>query len=341
MLRGENIICGTTSTGTGTLSLAATPASVGATDLDVLARTTGIGFGNNAAILASYMITEYSDSTFKTPIQMEKGVGTLMLGASSGIANATLARTTLQQTATSLNAQPATYSVSAPSAINIGTAANTLVFIGASSSEVPSYSPYFDSTHGSHNGVVPPCGKFNGGGSTLSLASGTENFFEFCWQVPMLVKRVTFHVSSAYTGGTSDVNAALYDFTTGGQPGKLLYDFGEVGTSGASFAATGAIASGASGNGYKLDPGDFVLRVLAVFSGGSGTPQLATFSGSNMPPPLSNGRFGTVNFNFTVEPAVCVQSTGGVIGAAPDPANLTGYTPQGGINFPVFAFRPS
>src|SRR5580658_5571623 len=100
MLRGDSVICGTSPTGTGTLTLAATPVPPGGIDFDVFARATGIGFGNSAAILCSYTIIEYTDSTFAKAKQQEKGIGTLTLGSSSGIANATLARTTLQSSAT-------------------------------------------------------------------------------------------------------------------------------------------------------------------------------------------------------------------------------------------------
>src|SRR5258706_417112 len=109
MLRGENIICGTSTTGTGTLTLAATPVAPGGIDFDVLARATGIGFGNSAAVLVTYTIIEYTSATFAASKSTEKGIGTLTLGGSSGIANCTLARTTPQVTATNLNSQPATY----------------------------------------------------------------------------------------------------------------------------------------------------------------------------------------------------------------------------------------
>src|SRR4051812_24231826 len=156
MLRGDTLVCGTSTTGTGTLTLAATPGPPGGVDFDVWARATGIGFANSAAVLVSYTIIEYTDSTFATAKSHEKGVGTLTLGGSSGIANCTLARTTKQTSATSLNSQPATQNIVPGTGISIGTAANTLVFIGPSAAEIPAYEPYFYTGSGGGTYRLPP-----------------------------------------------------------------------------------------------------------------------------------------------------------------------------------------
>lgn len=330
MLRGENIICGTTTTGTGTLSLAATPSTVGAIDLDVLARATGIGFGNNAAVLTGYLAIEYTDSTFKTPLQQEKGIGTLTLGSSAGVANATLARTTVQQTATSLNSQPATYSVSAPSAINIGTAANTLIFIGTSAFDIPAFSPYVDTSGtigSSTTSGAPPLGTGGGGsanpGQTVQLTNNGVIYTPFVWAIPLLAKRVTILVRTAYSGGTpvSNAYARLYDVNSSGDPGKLLYDFGLVGSANASLNSTGQVSSGASGNGYQMTPGDYYLYVGNTLSGGVTAPQLANAAGSY----LAIGRIGTnngVSADFIAASAF-TASPASVSATPDDPAPLT------------------
>jgi len=121
-------------------------------------------FGNSAVILVSYTIIEYTNSSFTTAQQQEKGIGALTLGSSSGIANATLVRTTIQQTATSLNSQPATYTVSAPTAITIGTAANTLIFIGVGAVDTIAFEPYVDATTG-----TGWAGRFRQGAPLLAL----------------------------------------------------------------------------------------------------------------------------------------------------------------------------
>src|SRR5690348_6986738 len=104
MLRGEGITCGTSSTGTGTLTLAACPAPPGGADFYAWLTATGIGFANGAAILVPYVLTEYADSTFATEKQKEWGVATLTLGAS--LTATTLGRTTVQGSATGLNGTP-------------------------------------------------------------------------------------------------------------------------------------------------------------------------------------------------------------------------------------------
>lgn len=130
MLRADNIVCGTSTTGTGTLTLAATPTPPGGIDFDVFARA--LGFGNNAVLSVRYVMTEFTSSGLTTAKQSETGIGTLTLGASAGIANCTLARTTLLQKGTSMDSQPATLTPNPGTGITIVTAANVLVSIDAS-----------------------------------------------------------------------------------------------------------------------------------------------------------------------------------------------------------------
>lgn len=285
MFRGDNVICGTSTTGTGTLTLAATPVAPGGVDFDVLARATGIGFGNSAAVPVSYTIIEYTDATFSTAKQTEKGIGTLTLGASAGIANCTLARTKLQTSATSLNSQPATQNISPGAGISIGTAANTLVFIGPSASDLMACSP-FQNTSGTTNGFAPLLnGNFQtGGGANLVNNQNWTN--QFIWPYACLVKRVYFRVESNYTGAVSNLYSRLYDINSSGQPGKLLYDFGVIGTAGSSFNVSNftVISSGASGNGYFMTPGDYFLQIAPIWTvGGTGTPQLTVYAAGDGP----------------------------------------------------------
>ena len=50
----------------------------------------------------------------------------------------------------------------------------------------------------------------------------------------MAVKRIHTYVSAAYTGGTSNLYARIYQVNSSGRPGKLLVDFG-VGNRGLFF----------------------------------------------------------------------------------------------------------
>src|SRR5271170_1594422 len=139
MLRNDTILCGASTTGTGTLTLAPCPSPPGGIDLYQWLTATGFGFVSGNAVLVSYVIIEYSDTTFSKAVNFEKGVGTVALGAS--LTATTLARTTVQSVAGSLGATGSpTYA--APLAVSIGTAANVLVFVGPSAADVPAYGPY-------------------------------------------------------------------------------------------------------------------------------------------------------------------------------------------------------
>jgi hypothetical protein len=344
MLRGDNIVCGTSTTGTGTLTLAATPAPPGGVDFDVLARATGIGFGNSAAVLVSYTIIEYTNSSFATAKQQEKGIGTLTLGGSSGIANCTLARTTVQQTATSLDAQPATYNVSAPSAITIGTAANVLVFIGVGAVDTIAFEPYVDATTGTGwAGPLQVRGSAAGGMSDIFSVTLLDTYFLFYWVTPMLVKRMAVQVATGTSGGTSNAYGRIYAVGSDGRPGKLLYDFGLLGTSNASLAnGNTQITSGASGNGYLLLPGAYYLDLIASYSGGGVTPTMYGLVNSGVVPSALCAD-GGLAFAWGLPILDRATATGGTAGAAPDPANLTSFTPLLGSDgrFPAFAFKAS
>jgi hypothetical protein len=329
MIRGDNIICGTTTTGTGTLTLAATPVPPGGIDFDVFARATGIGFTNSAVILVSYTIIEYTDATFATAKATEKGIGTLTLGASAGIANATLARTTKQSSATSLDASPATQNIAPATGISIATAANTLVIIGASAADLLAFSPYFENTTGDQNGTVPLQCPYNGSGNivgfggSFDILTAVDYYAPFIWVTPMLVKRVTLHPSVAYSGGApvSNAYARIYQINSSGRPGKLLYDFGLLGSANTSLNSTGLAASGAAGNGYFLMPGEYFFNFTCVLSGGVTAPRL--YSGAL----VSSGKLsGGSNLVNGIAPLGQATATGSSGATAADPANITGYT---------------
>ena len=319
--------CGTSTTGTGTLTLAAVPASVGLVDPNAWAKTTGIGFVSTNAILVPYIIKEFTDTTFSKPLNTEKGWGTLTLGAA--LVNATLARTTVQET---WSANADTFTVSAPSAITIGTAANVLVFIGPSATELPMFGPYFETTSGDNKGALPLCIPVGSGG-TGTLVSGTDRYQLFIWTTPMLVKRLTIRTSAAYTGGTSNVYGRIYAVNSVGRPGKLLYDFGVIGTGNASLGTAPAnISSGASGGGYFLTPGTYFLDILPIFTGGSGSPALISTT-----TPVVSGLMGSSG----LLPTAFSDATSGS-STTPDPANTTAYAVfQTGFPCTAFALAPS
>lgn len=326
--------CGTTTAGTGTITLAAVPGSVGLVDPDAWAKATGIGFVNGNAILVPYIIKEFTDTTFSKPKNTEKGWGTLTLGAA--LVNATLARTTVQET---WSANADTFSVSAPSAITIGTAANVLVFIGPAASEIPYWSPYYETVLGDQLGVSPAWGVPPS--TTFQVNSGFDQYLPFEWRIPMLVKRASVRVATAYAGLTgtpvSTVYARIYAIGTNGRPGKLLYDFGTFGTN--PLNTLGNISSGASGNGYFLTPGEYFFDLIGAYSGATGSITNPAWKAANSTfPNGAASRLGT----STLISYTSTQASGGTSGAAPDPANTTSYSGQAGLNTAIFfALKPS
>ncbi len=312
MLRGENIVCGTSTTGTGTLTLAATPAPPGGVDFNAWLKATGIGFVSGNAILVSYTIIEYTDSTFATVKFLEKGIGTLTLGAA--LVNATLARTTVQ---TVSNANADSYQVGgAASAITIGTAANVLVFVGASAADIPAWSPYFETGIGDNLGVAPLGSSGAGGAASGTLVTLKDYYTLFEWRCPMLVKKASVRVSAA-ASGTTNAYARIYAVNSSGRPGKLLIDFGVLGTGGSSLnSGTTTISSAVHSTGFYLIPGEYFFDFLPSFSTGS-----PTMLGPSAGVASSFGRLGS----STLIPFGVTTATSGTAGTAPDPANTTSY----------------
>lgn len=319
MLRGENIVAGTSTTGTGTLTLAAVPSGIGGVDFDAWLKSTGIGFVSGNAILVSYTIIEYTDATFAVPKFVEKGIGTLTLGAA--LVNATLARTTVQ---TVSNANADTYQVGAgASAITIGTAANVLVFVGANALDIPAYGPYYETSLGDALGVSPVQAVLGTQGNT-NLVTAKDYYMPFEWRLPMLAKKASVRVQTAYSGGTPVSNAymRLYAVNSSGRPGKLLIDFGLLGSAGVSLNTNGAnISSAVHSTGFFMTPGHYIMGFLCTLSGGVTAPKLAA---SNSSVVFCPGFMGTT----AMEPNATATALSGTATPAPDPANTTTYAVQ-------------
>lgn len=301
MLRADHVGCGTSSTGTGTLTLAACLAPPGGLDFDKWLKATGLNFVNGNSVLVSYTIIEYTSAALTTEKQTEKGIGTLTLGAS--ITAATLARTKVQGTVTGLDTSTPAPTFVAPTAITIGTAANTEVLVGASAADVLAFHSCM-ATARTSNGFPPlMCGNptFNGGAGVVNNQNWT---WPFIWAATMLVKRVWFRVESPYSGAVNNLYARMYQENTAGEAAKLLYDFGVVGTANDSFnvGAFTMIASAAgAGNGFLLMPGEYFLQICPIWTvGGVGTPTLTQWA--NGSGPLTSGFRGAsgVQPNFTI-----------------------------------------
>jgi hypothetical protein len=275
MRRFDDCLCGTTTTGTGTLSLAAIPSGAGGgIDPDVWARTSTVGFASSAAFLIDYVITEYTDSTFSTEKNKEAGIGTLTLGSSSGIANATLARTTISWIATSLNSQPASVTV-AGSAISIGTAANTIVMCTPLTESLLSVQPYIDSS--ANGGYSFPVSLGQIGTATQgmgALSAGLMYYVPFWWGSAKSISKCQVKTgSTAASDSSNSLNAALYDYGTNGRASKKLLDFGAFAGTNIFNTASNAVVATAAGS-YAIIPGPYVLGFLITRSSPSGTASL-------------------------------------------------------------------
>lgn len=336
MIRLDNTVCGTSTTGTGTLTLAACPAPPGGIDFFAWLTATGIGFVNGNAVLVSYTIIEYTDSTFATAKATEKGVGTLTLGAS--LTATTLARTTVQSTATAMNTTGVP--LVGGTAVSIGTAANTLVFMGASVADLMAFEPYVTTSVGDNLGAGPVFSGSSTPAAGTGLTTQQHIYVPFQWAVPMLVKRASMNVKTAYATSSpvSNAWARIYAITTTGLPGKLLYDFGLFGSANTSLNATGNISTGAAGNGYFLTPGEYYFDFAHIFSGGGTTPAMAV-NANSLNTYVHSARFGTAS----MQPYTAFLAfTDAGAGTASDPAFTTGWTGVGSAGRELlFTLAPS
>lgn len=329
-LRTDDVMCGTSTTGTGTLTLAACPEPPGGLDFDKWLKATGYGFSSGSVLIVSYEIVEYTDATFTKRKQREGGFGTLTLGAS--ISAATLARTLVGSTVTGMDTSTPSPTFVGATAIAIGTAANTLVFVGVSAMDIIALEPFIEGTQNLNgNTALSVAGQLNPGAFTLT--SDQDVYSCFIWPYTMLVKRATLYIDGTYTGQNNNVYVRLYAIGTDGRPGKLLCDFGQIGTLNASLAATGAVVTGALANGFPLTPGEYYINIgYHATPGGTGTPQIHTWAS-----PIISGRTGSqgagVNTMWYVN--------GTVSGIPNDPAALSGLGSGSNTFIPWFAFKPA
>jgi hypothetical protein len=276
-MRFDQCICGTSTSGTGTLTLAATPVPPGGVDFDVVARAQG--FGNNAQILLDdCVVAEFTDTTWSQRKQADEGTFTLTLGAAAGIAHCTLARSHIDRSITGMNAPPATVTVNPATGIAIGTAANVLVY---SSPRVRSLLPALDLTNllgaGPGSATLSRTGFGIATGSPISSPGGYQPANNTIVYVPFYslarqtVSKARAWVTATYTGQNNNLYVGLY--TT---DAALLADFGGLGTANAAFAASGvAIASAALGSALLLEPGWYIAALQAIWTtGGTGTPTI-------------------------------------------------------------------
>lgn len=326
MLRQDNLYFTHNGTGgTGTLTLA--HVTGGGDPYLAWGGTMPTGF--SATHIVPYKIIEYTgDITtgYFTPKNVESGFGTLTIGASVGAT--TLARTTVQDT----YVEGTGYAFG--TALSIGaTAANVRIFLGPGVADNAQVNPYFESSLGDASGVMPHFQQ--GAAGTFAVNNNQDVYVAFDWRIPMLVKKATVRVTTAYTGGTPVSNAGfrIYEFGSNGRPGRLLIDLGLLGTSNASLNATGLVSTAVATTGLYLTPGEYIANLFTSFSGGTSSPAV----GGNAASAISSPRFGTSSLS-----AFPYTTAGSGSLTAPDPANVTSYAGGSGAGAsPRFLLSPS
>lgn len=296
MISGNNVVCGTSSTGTGTLTLAACPTSVGGVDFDVWARG-ALSAADSATLNVPYALIEYTDSTFATPKQAEYGIGVLTLGASSGIANCTFSRNYPGESQTGLSTQPASLSFGTvtgyvnpsgtpPSAtlISIGAASNTLLFISEDARAGWAAKRVGYQANGSGAFTYDALGS---GSSILqySLTSGTALFSSVFLPFSDWISTVGVYVSTSLSSPTSSsLELAIYDRIGAKLSGYVTQDApNNIISHPAVVSSTNPLGSGTEvvftlPNPIFLRSGFYGVGVLPIWSGGSGTPSLSAFT---------------------------------------------------------------
>lgn len=294
MIGGNNIACGISSTGTGTLSLAACPASFGAVDPDVWARN-ALNLGNSATVRVRYEVIEFTDSTFASPKQTESGIGVLTLGAAAGVANCTLSRDYVLEKATNLDVQPAAISLGeagntsglpSASVMIIGTAANCLVMFSNDIRDAIGAMP------ANYWGVSPDTG-YSGiaplstapGYSGFSPSNGVAYFCPIWMPQTAIIKTVKFKFYSSVSSPTSSsVQAKLFDVFgrnaqgyAMGMPGKIITDFGGIGNGydATNPAGTNGIYSITGASQALIRSGFYFLGIVVSWAGGTGSVGMA------------------------------------------------------------------
>lgn len=313
MLRANNVISATSSTGSGPFTLAAAPTALGA--LDLYTAFAAQGFGTSQPIPVPLVITEYTDGTFATPKQKQGFMGGVTLGAS--LAATTVAVTTVLWTQTGLNTDTPAYAFNAPTAISIGVAANTLIECDPDAFLGFGYSPFIDSTHAS--GWVCSAGTQYGADPAGQPIGFAEYLTQVILAAPLLAKRMGVMVPVGQVGGTGGVYLRLYAKGANGLPGKLICDY-TGSTPQSLIVANGTFVSATSSAPPYLPPGVYYSSISVQVSGVTTNPKIGTWESINISFPCD----GTIV--DAAGAAAVGYSCGWTSAPAPDPYPSTGHS---------------
>jgi hypothetical protein len=287
----------TTTTGTGAVTL--TDVS-GWPNYDDWLGTTGTR-------LVRYTILDASS------VPIEGGIGTITLSTLS------LARTTPQWTWAS-----STTDNTSPSAVSL--ASGTKTVICAPNADDFLGSLLYMSTLGDNLGATPLYAYTSI--TTYTLGHQRVEYIPLWIVKPGPIDRVSIRCTTGYTGGSSSLNASLYEVGSNGRPDARIADFGNLGSLTAATLTSTPITAFWQGTGV------IYLALLAQFSGGSGTPAVQACSGIITPTPLGAViSAGSGARHFTVAQVSSQTSLS-------DPATLTGIAGSGSTTLPFVVFGP-
>ena len=232
--------------GTGTLTLASVsgwpqPSSV---------------FGTSGTRMVQYEICEYTDATFATLANYERGVGSLVL--STGVLT--------RNPAATWNAT--TYTSTGATALSIGaTAANVQILLSANTvTQAPALPTMQSTLFGTGLSPFNTRQTADSAGGTAALTANTNYYIpvQFAFGKPLTAVAVEVTTLVAAT----NVRIAVYDWGTDGLPQNLVHEF----TSGTQVDSSSTGVKTITGN-WFIPPGWYWLMIQS-----NGAPTLRTYT---------------------------------------------------------------
>lgn len=219
--------------------------------------------------LVDYEIDQYTDASKTVLAQQECGEGSI--NTSTNV----LTRTKIDSTWNGTTYLPNPGSATAPTALNItNTAANVDILCSPSAASMMAAMPFFYGTVANVSdglGCMPMniSGVANG---TLGLVAGTITYSPIFIGHRGPFSQASVRVTTATTGGTPTLTVDIFEVASDGSPGKLLIDFGNLGST--SSTAPFTLTSSAIGTPVALVPGWYYQGILFVANSATGSPSI-------------------------------------------------------------------
>lgn len=214
-------------------------------------------FGTSGTRIVYYEICEYTDTTFATLANYERGVGSLVL--STGVLT--------RNPAATWNAT--TYTSTGATALTIGnTAANVQILLSANTVTQAPALPIAQSTIGGASGLTP----FNtrqtadSSAGALTLSSNTNYYMPVEFRFGKPLTSVAIEVTTL--ASATSARLAIYDWGTDGLPQNPIVEF----TSSTQFDCTSTGVKSVTGN-WFIPPGWYFLMLQS-----NGAPAIRTYT---------------------------------------------------------------